>query len=974
MPLFEVTRDGRRLMEDVTSTTFNDVEEPPAPHGLGTVSYVTNALGAPSIRADRLHESLLPTAAVRGILDGDVSIEALPNIDISIVTFRSAQHLPDFFASLIAQDYPLDKIALYVTRHCTEPEDARLLAEFEAGPGRRLREVSIGEQANLGFGQGHNRNLRRASSPYFVVANVDIEFYADTLVKLIQFAVTAVPDCVAVEARQFPFEHPKFYNPATYETAWVACCLVAFDREALAAVGGFDPVLFMYGEDVELSLRLRSRGYRLAFNPHALVHHKVDASRDREVMALGALEAYWLLMLSKRPYMALVLPIRSRMRSLSWYLRVKGRREGTRRLATIARHAVRRFLRDLVRGRKVVPAAHNGLDFEWRRPFVVDFDRLAAKRRSRSDRVKVSILMRVTAGRAESFEFALRSALGQTYPNIEVVIVEDGSQEIAPLARRYIMEGFPIRYISVARVGRSHACNLAMAAARGSHCVFLDDDDYFFLDHVETLVRDGIDTGASYSAAWSARVYADRRQGRIKDGRYQLPDWYDWEFTDAGMLQTNYFPIHTVLFSSRDALGAGRVNADLDFLEDWNFFGKLTHGRRGVITKRVTSAYRVPRRWLVSYRRGQDHLKDYERARKDMIRHIEARTGAGPSDCARQPGQSLPKARGGNGVDRGMTVRLLYHRIGAVPKDPFAMFVTPERFEAHLDIIANRIGKGVVAREGTDSTVPLRVEIHFDDAYADIGEAVRKCRERGLAVRVFATGYSFSDKRMLPGDEFLAHLDGNPLATVDAVRAALPKAVGVPDDGTEPDEWYRFFCDLWRDEPARAGAVLDRLRGSDTAPERTADVLMSAGELRTLRSEGCRIGSHGFVHTRLSGHTAEFVAEDTSRIAGLVADVDAEGATHFAFPYGSGADIDPTAVAAVVGSGCSTLYSTLGHTVRVGDTEILGRFPVGNLDAVNFAECLDRCIASLMSEGTLDRIPANHFLHDVVHVLDDTGW
>ncbi len=44
-------------------------------------------------------------------------------------------------------------------------------------------------------------------------------------------------------------------------------------RQAFEGVGGFDPVFFMYFEDVDLSWRLRRRGFRLRYQPASVVRH-----------------------------------------------------------------------------------------------------------------------------------------------------------------------------------------------------------------------------------------------------------------------------------------------------------------------------------------------------------------------------------------------------------------------------------------------------------------------------------------------------------------------------------------------------------------------------------------------------------------------------------------------------------------------------------------------------------------------------
>jgi len=50
----------------------------------------------------------------------------------------------------------------------------------------------------------------------------------------------------------------------------VACLL---DRDRVLSVGGYDPRYFFYGEDTDLALRLRLRGYRILAVPQALVRH-----------------------------------------------------------------------------------------------------------------------------------------------------------------------------------------------------------------------------------------------------------------------------------------------------------------------------------------------------------------------------------------------------------------------------------------------------------------------------------------------------------------------------------------------------------------------------------------------------------------------------------------------------------------------------------------------------------------------------
>jgi glycosyltransferase involved in cell wall biosynthesis len=69
---------------------------------------------------------------------------------------------------------------------------------------------------------------------------------------------------------------------------------------------------------------------------------------------------------------------------------------------------------------------------------------------------------------------AIDSALSQTWPHVEVVVVDDGSEDNTPeIAARYP----DVQYFRLSRGGVSAARNHGLGASRGSHVIFLDADD-----------------------------------------------------------------------------------------------------------------------------------------------------------------------------------------------------------------------------------------------------------------------------------------------------------------------------------------------------------------------------------------------------------------------------------------------------------------------------------------------------------------
>ncbi len=79
---------------------------------------------------------------------------------------------------------------------------------------------------------------------------------------------------------------------------------------------------------------------------------------------------------------------------------------------------------------------------------------------------------------------AIESVLMQTYPRIEIIVVDDGStDETAQIARFY-----PVHYIYQANRGISAARNAGIAHTQGKYVLFLDHDDRLLPMCVETGV------------------------------------------------------------------------------------------------------------------------------------------------------------------------------------------------------------------------------------------------------------------------------------------------------------------------------------------------------------------------------------------------------------------------------------------------------------------------------------------------------
>jgi glycosyltransferase involved in cell wall biosynthesis len=88
-------------------------------------------------------------------------------------------------------------------------------------------------------------------------------------------------------------------------------------------------------------------------------------------------------------------------------------------------------------------------------------------------------------------ERAIRSVVSQTVPPDEFIIVNDGSKPEERAALGKLAENYPFRILDKENGGQGSARNAGVAASKSTFICFLDQDDYYFPDHIRDLL-DGL--------------------------------------------------------------------------------------------------------------------------------------------------------------------------------------------------------------------------------------------------------------------------------------------------------------------------------------------------------------------------------------------------------------------------------------------------------------------------------------------------
>ena len=191
---------------------------------------------------------------------------------------------------------------------------------------------------------------------------------------------------------------------------------------------------------------------------------------------------------------------------------------------------------------------------------------------------------------SESFiSNAVESILNQTYSNIEVIVINDGSTDNSyGEVKKY--ESKKVKIFSQENKGASAARNLGLKHARGAYIQFLDADDYLSNNKIERQVNILIDNPDK--VALCSTVYFFDGEDFLKKPIFD--EWYNKnsnnpvdfliklyggiESNNGGMIQPNAW------LSPRKIIDkAGQWNEELSLDDDGEFFCRVLLASSGVL-------------------------------------------------------------------------------------------------------------------------------------------------------------------------------------------------------------------------------------------------------------------------------------------------------------------------------------------------------------------------------------------------------
>lgn len=483
------------------------------------------------------------------------------NIDLIIVSYNSSKWIKDFFESLLKQTYPISKVNIFIIDNSPKDNTVEIFQSYFKKFGNRFCSVQIAIQPNLRHGTGYDHLIELGKSKYIFVTKIDCKLASDALEKVVRAAENDESDVALWELRLKPHEQLKYYDPVSFETLWSSHTAALIKRDVYEKVKGFEKKFSIDGENIELSYRFRAYGYRLKYCPSAVVWHYKYENDQVESI---------------------------------FYLK------------------------------KALTNLYLKLKYGF---YIIARQGSYTETNEITEKPLVSIITRITDLRQfDQLKCSIKTVANQTYDNIELIIVEDGGSKHQTNCEQLCNDlELNYKYYSLGKIGRSGAGNYGLKQASGEYLMFLDDDDYLFADHVETIMSflaAEKEYAAGYSLAWEAMV--DKKSKLFDCKNLEVPAGLLQEYDFEILQKRNFIPVQSIIFKKQLFLERGGFDESLNYLEDWNLWYRYGYKNKFKFIPKVTSIYTVTnnlREFLTRHKKMRASYMDAKsKAQVDILR------------------------------------------------------------------------------------------------------------------------------------------------------------------------------------------------------------------------------------------------------------------------------------------------------------------------------------------------------------------
>ena len=205
-------------------------------------------------------------------------------------------------------------------------------------------------------------------------------------------------------------------------------------------------------------------------------------------------------------------------------------------------------------------------------------------------------------------EQCLRSVFNQTYTNIELIVLDDGSTDSSPQIIQEVLKDSPFdtKFETHENLGVVNNRNLGLELIRGDYLLFVDSDNYLDADYVEQLYSQLTETNADI--AYCDLFNPEKEEFYLKSREFDLTAFLNASFIDNCSL------------IRRSIIGNTRYDEKLNRkkLEDYDFLLNLiiNNGAKAIYQPSTKLNYRVFETGSIS---GRDSVRYHYEIYLDIL-------------------------------------------------------------------------------------------------------------------------------------------------------------------------------------------------------------------------------------------------------------------------------------------------------------------------------------------------------------------
>jgi glycosyltransferase involved in cell wall biosynthesis len=214
---------------------------------------------------------------------------------------------------------------------------------------------------------------------------------------------------------------------------------------------------------------------------------------------------------------------------------------------------------------------------------------------------------------AHFLPYAVQSALAQTYPNIEVQIIDDGSTDATPEVVRQWAGDPRVRVHRQINGGLSHARNQGIALTRGPFLALLDADDTWMPEKLSQQMR-LFENRAELGVVYANYELMDREGKSLPRGPMQMHRGW----VSGALLLENFVPASAAVVRRECFRRCGEFDVALRTGEDYDMWLRLSPHYQFDFEAEPAIRYRI---W--GGQMSKDYRARYETGIRTMQRFLD---------------------------------------------------------------------------------------------------------------------------------------------------------------------------------------------------------------------------------------------------------------------------------------------------------------------------------------------------------------